>query len=478
MTIKFPILRLLRLLAFAFLAIRCPPSHGAENSFLEKLRDRKPNIIFILADDLGYGDLGCYGQKKIKTPNLDRMAEQGMRFTQCYAGSTVCAPSRAVLMTGQHSGHARIRGNASVPLLAEDVTIAELLKSAGYQTGATGKWGIGDDGTSGAPNKKGFDEWFGYLDQKHAHDYYPTQLYRNDLIYLLDKNTDGRKGQYSHDLFSMVASNFVRVNKNQSFFLYLAYTIPHANNELGAKTKNGMEVPIDEPYSKEDWPQVEKNKAAMITRLDRDVGALLDQLKQQKIDDLTLVFFSSDNGPHKEGGVDPQFFDSAGPLRGKKRDMYEGGIRVPMIVRWPGKIKAGSVNDQVWAFWDFLPTAAEIVGVKPPSNIDGISMAPALFGKPQTNQHDFLYWEFHEGGSKQAVRMGDWKAVRLELGKPLELYNLKNDIGETRNVADQNPEIVSKIDTYLKTARTESPKWPLKPPPASRNAARAEKSDE
>jgi arylsulfatase A-like enzyme len=453
------------------------PSGAAEreaDAFAAKLKDRKPNIIFILADDLGYGDPGCYGQQKIKTPNLDRLAAAGMRFTQCYAGSTVCAPSRAVLMTGQHTGHVRIRGNAPVPLQPEDITVAEVLKDAGYKTGLVGKWGLGNEGTPGVPNKQGFDEWFGYLDQTHAHDYYPTQLYRNDMIYPLDKNLSGQKGQYSHDLFSMVRSNFVRVNKYHPFFLYLAYTIPHANNELGRKSGNGMEVPSDEPYSKEQWPQPEKNKAAMITRMDRDVGALMDQLKQLKIDDMTVLFFSSDNGPHKEGGVDPEFFNSSGPLRGIKRDLYEGGIRVPMIAHWPGKIKPGTVSDQIWSFWDFLPTAADIAGVKPPKGIDGISILPALLGQTQTNQHEFLYWEFHEKGSKQAVRTGDWKAVRLQPGKPLELYNLKVDGSEKRNVAEQHPNIVAKIDAYLRTARTESPRWPMKGPEPARETSRSQ----
>jgi arylsulfatase A-like enzyme len=433
-----------------------------------RLRPRppsKPNIIFILADDLGYGDLGCYGQKRIKTPNLDRLAAEGLRFTSFYAGSTVCAPSRAALMCGQHTGHVRIRGNAQVPLRSEDVTVAEVLKSAGYATLAIGKWGLGLEGTAGAPNAQGFEEWFGYLDQTHAHDYYPQFLWRNDKPWPLVHNADNQKGDYSHDFFTRSALNGLRLNTDKPFFLYLAYTIPHANNELGAKTGNGMEVPTDKPYSDEDWPQPEKNKAAMITRLDADLGTLLDRLKQLKMDERTIVLFSSDNGPHKEGGIDPKFFQSSGPLRGIKRDLYEGGIRVPMIVRWPGKIKAGVTNDGPWAFWDFLPTAAEIAGVKPPKDIDGISFLPTLLGQKQTNRHEFLYWEFHEKGSKQAVRMGDWKAVRLAPGKPLELYNLRTDLGETTDLADQHPEIVAKIEEYLKSARTASAEWPIQPPP-------------
>jgi arylsulfatase A-like enzyme len=445
-------------------------AQGAEPP-ANRVRVNKPNIIFILADDLGYGDLGCYGQTKIKTPNLDQMAAQGMRFTQCYAGTTVCAPSRSSLMTGQHTGHTRIRGNQAYPLQPQDITVAEVLKPAGYRTGALGKWGMGLQGTTGTPARQGFDEWFGYLSQTHAHDYYPTQLWRSSISAQIEDqptpiegNLNGEKRIYSHDLFSMTTSNFVRVSHYSSFFLYLAYTIPHANNELGKKAGNGMEVPNDKPYSDENWPQAEKNKAAMITRMDADVGALLQQLRKVGIETNTIVFFTSDNGPHKEGGVDPKFFDSSGPLRGIKRDMYEGGIRVPMIVWWPGRIRPGTVSEQVWAFWDFLPTAAEIAGVKPPANIDGISMLPTLLGKQQTNQHEFLYWEFHEKGTKQAVRMGDWKAIRPAPDKPLELYNLKSDISETVDVADSHPDVTAKIENYLKTARTESQRWPIKSP--------------
>ena len=419
---------------------------------------RKPNIIFILADDLGYGELGCYGQKKIKTPNIDKLAAEGMRFTQCYAGSPVCAPSRCVLMTGLHTGHAIVRGNAAVPLRPEDQTVAELLKKADYRTCAVGKWGLGLEKTTGAPNKKGFDEWPGYLDQLHAHNYYPTQIWRNTNLLLLDRNLGGRKGDYTHDLFTRVSTNFLRMSKGRPFFLYVAFTIPHANNELKEK---GMEVPSDEPYAKEPWPQAEKNKAAMITRLDDSVGKIMTRLKELGLDENTVVFFSSDNGPHKEGGVDPKFFESSGPLRGIKRDVYEGGIRVPMIVRWPGRIKPGAISDQVWAFWDFLPTAAAIAGTKPPSDIDGISMLPALVGKRQKD-HDFLYWEFHENGFSQAVRMGDWKAVRLGPDKPLELYQLKTDPAETENVAASNRGIVKKIEQYLASARSESKDWPVK----------------
>jgi arylsulfatase A-like enzyme len=392
---------------------------------------RKPSIIFILADDLGYGDLGCYGQTKIKTPNLDRLAAEGMRFTSFYAGSTVCAPSRCALMTGLDTGHAYIRGNGAVPLRPQDVTVAEVLKRAGYHTGLIGKWGLGDQNTSGVPQKQGFDEFLGYLSQAHAHDYYTDHLWRYDPPgevkpgfdgrMPIPQNQDGQKGVYTDDLFTTAALNFLRINQPDQFnhyrpfFLYLAYTLPHANNEEGKRSGNGMEVPSDAPYS--------------------------DQ--------------------------------SAGPLRGLKRDLYEGGIRVPMIVRWPGKVPAGTTNAEPWAFWDFLPTAANLAGGKVPERIDGISLLPTLLGQAQTNHHEFLYWEFHERGFQQAVRMGDWKAVRPPAGAPLELYNLGTDPGEQHDVAARNPEIVARIEAYLKTARTESEHWPIKaaqPEPARKQA--------
>jgi arylsulfatase A-like enzyme len=433
----------------------------------------KPNIIFIQADDLGYGDLSCYGQRKFKTPNIDRLAAEGMRFTQYYAGSTVCAPSRSALMTGQHTGHTRIRGNARYPLAPEDVTVAEVLKSApgapagGYHTALIGKWGLGEAGTTGVPNRQGFDYFFGYLNQRHAHNYYPTFLWRDEERVKLrnvvpDEDAEGsgnstNRVDYTHDLIAEESLKFIEGNSGGPFFLYLAFTIPHANNE--AKNK-GMEVPDLGEFANKDWPDQEKAKAAMITRMDRDVGRLMALLKKLGIDDNTLVFFTSDNGPHREGGADPDFFDSNGPLRGIKRDLYEGGIRVPMIARWPKRIKAGAKSDQVWAHWDFLPTAAEVAGVKPPDKIDGISMFNALLGRRQRN-HEFLYWEFHERGFSQAVRTGDWKAVRNSPDSPLELYDLKTDLGEQNNVAAKHPEVVKKIEEYLKTARTESELWPI-----------------
>ncbi|NUM52230.1 MAG: arylsulfatase [Candidatus Hydrogenedentes bacterium] len=434
----------------------------------------KPNIIFILADDLGYGDLGCYGQDRIKTPNLDRMATEGVRFTQCYAGSTVCAPSRCALMTGLHTGHCWIRGNARVPLRPDDVTVAELLKGAGYSTGLIGKWGLGNEDTTGTPNKQGFDYFFGYLDQGHAHNYYPAFLWRNEQRVPL-RNTEDPKNkgvavervEYSHDLFAAEALTFVEQHRSEPFFLYLALTIPHANNEGGRATGDGMEVPDYGPYKDEPWPVQEKGKAAMITRMDADIGRLFAKLKEFGIDDNTLVLFSSDNGPHKEGNSDPEFFKSSGPLRGYKRALYEGGIRVPGIARWPGRIPPERVSNLPWAFWDVLPTLCEIAGVEAPTGNDGISIAPTLLsmatgGEAAQPQHEFFYWEFHEQGSKQAVRMGNWKAVRLAQGAPLELYDLATDIGETRNVAADQPDIIAKIEAFLANVRTPNEHWPMK----------------
>jgi arylsulfatase A-like enzyme len=428
-----------------------------------------PNIIFILADDLGYGDLGCYGQKLIQTPNLDKIAAEGIRFTQAYAGSTVCAPSRCALMTGLHTGHCRVRGNARVPLLPEDVTVAEVLRAAGYRTGIIGKWGLGEPDSTGIPNLQGFDYWFGYLNQHLAHNYYPDYLWRNqEKVFfpgnVVEKNVAVKKAVYSHDQFTEEALKFIEQDRGKPFFLYLAYTIPHANNEAG---KNGMEVPSDAPYSDRPWPRQQKNHAAMITRMDADIGKLVRRLQELKLDDNTIIFFSSDNGPHREGGGDPTFFRSSGPLRGIKRDLYEGGVRVPMIVRWPGRVRPGQVSDQIWAFWDFLPTAAELAGCKAPSGIDGISMVPAILGekaagRPQ-QQHSFLYWEFHERGFSQAVRMGDWKYIRrpFDTKSTPELFNLKNDLAETKNLAAENREVVTRIEEILRTARTESKDWPV-----------------
>ena len=435
----------------------------------------KPNIIFVMADDLGYGDLGCYGQKTIKTPHIDRMADQGMRFTDHYAGSTVCAPSRCSLMTGLHTGHTYVRGNREIkpmgqlPLLPGTVTLPKVLKETGYKTALIGKWGLGGPDTTGTPNKQGFDYFYGYLCQRHAHNYYPEFLFCNDERVPLRNKVAGNRPDgagvatekivYSHDLMATEALKFVEDNKDGPFFLYLAITIPHANNEAGRK---GMEVPDHGIYADKDWPEPQKGHAAMIGRLDRDMGRLFRKLKDLGIDDNTIVFFTSDNGPHREGGADPEFFDSNGPLRGMKRDLYEGGIRVPMIARWPGRIEAGTTTDHISAFWDVLPTYASLAGAKVPRNTDGLCMVPTLLGKDsRQKQHEFLYWEFHGRGSKQAVRMGRWKLIRFGAAGKLELYDLETDLGETNNVADEHPDVVAKIEAYLANARTESEFWSL-----------------
>lgn len=441
------------------------------NSSCQLNKNSWSNIIFILADDLGYGDLGCFGQKEIKTPNLDKMAAEGMRFTQHYAGSTVCAPSRCTLMTGYHTGHARIRGNGGPSLQPNDVTVAKLLKQNGYKTGMIGKWGLGRAGSTGIPNKQGFDYFYGYLSQIKAHNYYPDYLWRNEeKVQLTNKNIIADRGyskgygsaaveknDYSHDLMTQEASQFVEKNKDNPFFLYLAYTIPHANNEHWMINEHGMEVPDYGQYQEKDWPEPQKGHAAMISRMDRDIGSLFEQLKALGIDGNTIVMFSSDNGPHREGLNDPDFNDSNGPLRGIKRDLYEGGIRVPLIVRWPGKVKAGITSEHVSAFWDFLPTACEIAKVAVPSEVDGLSYLPELTGKSQT-EHPFLYWEFKEQGGKQAIRFGNWKAIRLNWNEvpdgPVELYNLSQDLGEKNNVAEQHPKIVKQAVQILENART------------------------
>ena len=417
---------------------------------------RKPNVVFIIADDLGYGDLGCYGQSEIQTPNLDRMAAEGTRFTQAYAGCTVCAPSRCALMTGLHTGHCRVRGNTRNEelLQAGDFVISEMFKKAGYKTGIFGKWGIGGLGFPGYPTKKGWDEWFGYLSQRHAHTYYPEHLLDGNSEHLVNENFGARKKGYAPDLFLDRALKFIDKHKNEPFLLYFSNPIPHANNELGRDTGDGIEVPEDAPYSSKPWPQLEKKFAATVTRLDRDVQKILD-----KVDNNTLVIFTSDNGPHKEGGHDPKFFKSSGPLNGTKRDLTDGGIRVPFIARWPGKVPAGKTNDHPFAFWDMMPTLADVIGAEAPKNIDGISMYNALLGKP-AKVHEFLYWEFHEGGFSQAIRAGDWKLIRSK-GKTL-LFNLKDDLGETRDLAATQPETVARLSRIMDGARTDSPDFPVK----------------
>ncbi len=430
---------------------------GGFPSFLPAAETTKPNIIFILADDLGYGDLGCYGQKLIRTPNLDRLAAQGMRFTQAYAGSTVCAPSRCALMTGRHTGHTAIRGNKEVepegqtPMPAGTRTVAHLMKNAGYTTGLIGKWGLGYPGSESTPGKMGFDYFFGYNCQRKAHEYYPEYLWRDDQKVILNGKA------YSHDLMATEALDFVRKNQDRPFFLDLSFTIPHAN----------LQVPDLGPYANEPWPKDLKTLAAMITRMDGDIGRLMALLKELKIDEKTLVIFASDNG----AAYNDALFQHSGPLRGMKRDMYEGGVRTPAIVRWPGHIRPGTVSDQVWAFWDVLPTLAELTGQKVPAGLDGISILPTLL-EGRTVPHPPLYFEFHESGFDQAARIDDWKAVRHGLHKPIELYDLKADPAERNDVADAHPDIVRRFETYLATAREDSKIWPVREAPARKTAAK------
>jgi arylsulfatase A len=448
--------------------------------------ENPPNIIWIMADDLGYGDLGSYGQQIIQTPRLDQMAAEGLRFTQFYSGHTVCAPARSSLMTGQHTGRTRVRGNFSsaindrVPLEPEDVTAAELLQQAGYKTGLVGKWGLGEPETTGIPNRKGFDYFWGFLNQRRAHTYHPEWVWRNRNRVILDRNEDrleystgfavGEHDQYTHDLDIAEAEWFIRVNREGPFFLYLALQIPHAelvvpdDSMADYLDENGNSLFEEEPFEGSGTYRPQEKPyatyAGMVSRLDRDVGRLLDLLRELNIEENTLVFFTSDNGPHSEGGYNPEVFNSNGPLRGIKRDLYEGGIRVPLIAWMPGTVPAGEVSDQVWAMWDFMPTAAGIAGVQAPNQTDGISMVNALLNRPQEDP-EYLYWEFHEGGFSQAIRMGDWKAVRNNVSEPVELYDLSVDVGEENNLAEDHPEVVSEMEEMFRTKRTASVHWPV-----------------
>jgi arylsulfatase A len=434
----------------------------------------KPNVVVIQADDLGYGDLSAYGQTQFQTPSLDRLAREGIRFTQYYAGSTVCAPSRTSLMTGLHTGHAWIRGNGEIALRLEDVTIAEVLKTAGYRTAVIGKWGLGIPGSTGEPNKQGFDYSFGFLDHRHAHRQYTDHLWRDGKRIAVDVDS-----QYVNDLFTRESLDWLDRADRRPFFLYLNYTVPHAElrvpesslaeyrgkypekpyvNAAADARKTGS-LPDGASLGYRSQPTPHAAFAAMITRMDRDIGRIVDHLHARGLDRNTLIMFISDNGPHQEGGGDPVFFKSNGGLRGIKRDLYEGGIRVPMIARWVGTIPAGRVSDYPWAHWDILPTLAELAGARAPDGLDGKSMTRALRGDPQP-AHDTFYWEFHERGFQQAVRMGKWKAVRPGAGKRLELYDLDADPREAHDVAGENAPVVERVESYLRTARTASERWP------------------
>tara|TARA_B100000959_G_scaffold148096_1_gene155483 strand:- start:233 stop:1768 length:1536 start_codon:yes stop_codon:yes gene_type:complete len=458
-----------------------PPKPG------EKVSPETPNIILIVVDDLGWGDLGKYGQKLIKTPWIDKLAAEGMRFTQFYAGAPLGNASRSALFTGKHTGHTYIRGNMPASLRTIDIVIPQyLLGNAQYETIAIGKWNLGTKGSPGEPKKKGFNHWFGFVDQIHANNHYPEFFWRYEPGYgsgpkkylaqdgdiRVPFNANGQRRGYSTDLLTTAATKAIGLYKpqwfrdNRPFFLYLSYTAPHINENLAQKTGNGWEVPTNQPYSGQKWPRPKRSKAAMITRLDSAVGMVMHELKKHDMDEDTLIFFTSDNGPAQEGGSNPAFFQSAGPFRGTKGHLHEGGVRVPMIVRWTGKVKPGMVSDEILAHWDVLPTILSAARVSKPREIDGISFMPTLLGIGQKPQHEYLYWETHqpEYGSRQAARKGDWKVIRKALGDPLELYNLKRDPSESQNVARNNPEIIKEFESYLRSARTGSRLWPIRQP--------------
>ena len=495
--------RVLLSVFFAALVFLGGSLHAAESAV-------RPNIIFILADDLGYGEVGCYGQQIIHTPRIDQMAREGMRFTQFYAGATVCAPSRSVLMTGQHHGHTRVRGNAgkanplAQSLRSNDVTVAKVLQSAGYKTALIGKWGLGDVGAAeqGLPRRHGFDYFFGFLNQHHAHNHYPDYLWRNeekvtlpnDLVPVGDQGGGYAKTPkvYADDLFADEAVKFIGENRAQPFFLFLSLVVPHANNERNRELKNGAEVPDLGSYADQPWPAPDKGHAAMVTRMDGYVGRVLDEVKRLKLDERTLVIFTSDNGPHKESGHNAERFKPCGPLRGYKRDLTDGGIRVPFIAWWPGTVKAKKVSEHVGYFGDLMATAVELAGVteSPGSRrgeeadavaervspsaslprrllgeLDSISFMPALRGmNRQQRSHEWLYFEFHEGGFQSAAILdGRWKGIRKGgTNSVFQLYDLKRDMGETNNLATKRADLVARIGRYLDTARSESADWPVR----------------
>ncbi|MBN2861930.1 MAG: arylsulfatase [Bacteroidales bacterium] len=458
------------------IAVSCNSRQG------EKTQTDKPNVILVLVDDMGYGDLSCFGQEKYCTPALDRMASEGIRFNNFYCGSTVSAPSRASLLTGMHTGHTSVRGNAPEQVMGDnEMTLAKVMKAAGYTTGCIGKWGIGHPPPADDPKRKGFDHFYGYINMMHAHNLYPEFLYRNGEKVLLNNKLmiiDGKnpwenspegtgvaeiKNEYVHDLFDQEAKSFIEKNKDNKFFLYLAYNVPHANNE---KNPDGMEVPDYYEFAGKDWPSQEKGFAAMMRNIDKSMEMIFSKLKELKIDNRTLVIFCSDNGPHQEGGHQAEYFNSNGKYRGIKRDLYEGGIRTPFIVRWPGVIKAGSSSEHVAAFWDVLPTFCELTDVEKPDDTDGISFLNSILGKEQTDRHEYLYWEFYEQGGKQAILKDNWKAMRLNVRGDtdkiiFELYDLSVDPGETLNIAHKNPSIIEEFNKLFEDARKEFSVTPL-----------------
>jgi arylsulfatase A len=446
----------------------------------QERKNQAPNIVYILADDIGFGDISLNGQKKFQTPNIDKLAKEGMVFTQFYSGSTVCAPSRSTLMTGLHTGHTYIRGNKEImpegqhPIPDATFTMAEMLQKAGYVTGAFGKWGLGYPGSEGEPNKQGFDTFFGFNCQRIGHNYYPHYLWNNQEKYWLAGNVDKKTEEYAPEVIHKQALQFLEDNRSKPFFMYYPSIIPHAElliPEPYLAKYRGKFLPEKDFKGVDDGPdykiggygsQPESHAAfaAMVDYLDMQVGEIVAKLKELGVYENTLIIFTSDNGPHQEGGADPDYFDSNGSFKGYKRDLYEGGIRVPMIASWPGKIKAGSKTDHISAAWDVMPTIASLTDTKTPKNIDGISFLPTLLGKKEQKKHDYMYWEFHELGGRQAIRKGKWKFVRYDVLKAdkttTELYDLSKDIGETTNVAAQNPEVVKEMMKLMKNARTQS----------------------
>lgn len=454
-------------------------------------RTNLPNVIYIMADDLGYGDLGCFGSTKIKTPHIDALAKQGMLFTDHYAGCTVSAPSRSVLMTGLHMGHTPIRGNRELdvegqfPMSAESFTIAELFKTKGYVTGAFGKWGLGYPTSEGDPNHQGFDEFWGYNCQRQAHRYYPAHIWHNQEKFPLKGNDTKHTVTYAPDVIHQEAMNFLKENKDKPFFMYVPIVQPHAeliapDDEILAQYKGAFpEKPYINKSKTADYgspnfkvtsycsqPMPHATFAAMVTRIDAYVGDIMLALKKYGLEENTLIIFTSDNGPHLEGGADPRFFNSNGPLRGFKRDLTDGGIRVPMIARWKGTIKPNSTSHLVSAFWDMMPTFAAMIDAKVEHPVDGISMLPTFLGESDKQEkHDFLYWEFSSCGGSKALRMGNWKVLQRGLNKnpqaPLELYNLSNDIEEKQNVADQHPELIKKAKEIMKREHVYNANYPF-----------------
>lgn len=450
------------ILTTLFTTIACSHSSVSNKNSTGLSADPKPNIIFIVADDMGYGDLGCYGQQIIKTPNIDSLAAQGMKFTQCYSGSAVCAPARSVLMTGLHTGHTTVRGNfgkggviglgggeGRVPLREEDVTIAQVLQKAGYKTAMVGKWGLGEPNTTGEPNRKGFDEFYGFLNQRRAHTYYPDYIWKDTIKVELPRNRDGQKKDYTHDLFAEYAVNFIKRNSRNPFFLYLPFCLPHAE----------YEVPDYGIYGEKDWSEELKAYAAMIGRLDNTIGQIIKTVHETGIDSSTIIFFTSDNGATNISD-EWQLFNSNAPLKGEKRDPYEGGIRVPMIVRYPGNIEAGQISNAVWYFADVMPTLATLANAMAPENLDGINIVPTILGDKQDLNNRYLYWEFYRRSGWRAVRFGNWKAIQKGMNQvvhqDIELYDLQQDIGETTNIADQHPDIVKKAEEMFIEAHTPS----------------------